>query len=68
MPQDEIHFRTITTNKGTNSQSTYIRVEDVADCLAALAATEDTDTRMRLETAAKNVLNLVRLKMVITHA
>ena len=35
----------------------YLRAEDVADYLRNLAATEETDTRRRLMTAAENLLD-----------
>lgn len=45
-----MNVRTVTV-KGVK----YIRAEDVAEYIREMAATETTDTRDRLETAARNL-------------
>jgi hypothetical protein len=47
------HFRTVTV-RGV----VYLRAEDVAEHLRELGATEETDTRRRLNEAAENVRKL----------
>lgn len=46
-------------HKVTIKNVTYVRVEDVVEYLRDLAATEETDTRDRLEQAAYNMSQLI---------
>ena len=43
--------------------SLWLNSKDIADFLSYLAATEETDTRERLEKAAQNIRNMKRFRL-----